>query len=199
MAQATERPRKPTFYEVVFEGAPKRVRGFLAGLRLGVGGESTIFYHYDECVHHEGLGARLAEMVHLSKQDCHVIVDTDLKRRLQKLAPRIEAEAQLRIRSSRFIRSASLPFHFEAFADRYGQEISYRLHNLPDGLRLVDFEQDEKRDPRAEGVEAYAPAHHYEIRGSGRVVGRVDLLIEARRLLDSHPLIAVGEITLKLA
>ncbi len=43
------------------------------------------------------------------------------------------------------------------------------LTALPAGVKLTGRRAAEKRDPRAKGVEAYAPAHDYEIEGGGTV------------------------------
>jgi hypothetical protein len=194
-----KRTAKPSFFQVVLEGSPKLVCGFLNGLMMGSGKEGTVFFCHDEGIDYESLTGRLAELIHLHPRDCHVIVDRETQSYLKRLAPRIEQTLGLKILSSRHIRSATLPFHFVAYARRYGVEIMGKLHSLPDGVRLVDFEKKERKDPSAAGIETYAPAHEYEIKGEGKIVGRVDLVILARRDLDSHPLIEPGKIELQLA
>jgi hypothetical protein len=196
---AAARTVKQTFYEVVLEGSPKLVCGFLNGLMMGSGRQGRVFFCHDEGIDYESLTSRLAELVHLHPRDCHVIVDKDTRNYLHRLAPRMEESMGLKLISSRHIRTATFPFHFVAYARRYGVEILGKLHSLPEGVRLEDFHQHEKVDPGAAGVESYAPAHDYEIRGEGNVIGPADRVIEARRGLDGHPLIEVGKIRLTLA
>ena len=92
-----------------------------------------------------------------------------------------------------------MTFGFEAFAKRYNDEIVEVLRNLPAGLRADGFQHNVKLDPSAKGVEAYAPTHDYEAKGTGTVVGRVDLVIELKRKLRDFPLVKSDEIELKLA
>ncbi|MFH1842310.1 MAG: hypothetical protein ABIF77_03815 [bacterium] len=191
--------KRPTFHEIVLEGSPKTVNGFLAGLLLGSGLDGQVFYCHAEDVNHESVPSRLAELIRLHPRDCHVIVDSDTKKLLERLGDRIEATTGLRLVSSRHIRSASMGFHFEAYAPRYAQDILGRLHALPSGLRLQEFEKEEKMDPKAVGIEAYAPAHDYEMKGAGSIVGRIDLLIETRRELLQQPLLKLDGIKLNLA
>jgi hypothetical protein len=195
----TQKAKKMSFYEVVLEGSPKTACGFLAGLLLGSEREGTVFFCQDEGISFESFTDKLAELVRLHPRDCHIIVDAETRNYLTKLAPRIEKETGLRITSCRHIRSASMGFHFEAYGRRYAQEILGKLHSLPAGLRLVDFTSKEDTHPEAAGIEAYTPAHDYEFTGEGRIVGRIDLLIMARRDLDRQPLLQLDRIELNLA
>ncbi len=190
---------KPSFYEVVFQGKPKAVRAFMGGLNMGLDGEHTIFYSFQESVSHEGKAERLAELVGVRATDCHVIVAAAISARLKQLKKRIGQETGLEITAHRRISSGSLKFSFEAFAPRYNDEIMKVLKKLPAGLKLQDFEHDVNIDPAAEGVEAYAVAHHYEASCQGRITGRIDLLIELKRTLDAYPLVKDEDILLKLA
>lgn len=196
---ASKQDRKPSFYEVVLEGSPKTVCGFLAGLLLGSGREGTVFFCHDAGIAYESFSGRLAELIRLHPRDCHVIVDGETRKYLQRLAPRIKEQTGLRLASSRYIRSAGMRFQFEAFARRYAQEILGKLYALPQGLRLVDFETKETVTPEAAGIETYTPAHDYEFKGKGRITGRIDLLITCRRDLETLPLLRLNPIRLNLA
>ena len=191
--------KNPSFYEVVFKGSKKKARGLLSGLQLGWGGDATIFFNYDEGIFHEGVGEKVAELIHLKPIDCHVVVDADTCARLKKLKKSINSHLELEILAFRHIRSATLRFDYEAFAPKYLDEIKALLDALPRGLKLIDCEEKVSSDPSAKGAEGYSPVHHFEAKGEGTIKGRVDLLIEARRALDRHPLISVDEIRLSMA
>ncbi len=201
MAESGKRARRPSFYEVVMKGSPKVAVGFLAGLALGSGTEQEIYYCHEDAIEEqeEGLSGRLADFLRLHPQDCRAIVGRPLRDQLRRLRERIEAETGLQVLALNHVRSAELTFHYEAYALRYAEQIQARLDDLPAGLRLLDHEKQENIDPDARGVEIYSPTHDYEIKGHGRIVGRVDLVIRARRELDAHPLIHVGRIELKRA
>jgi hypothetical protein len=62
------------------------------------------------------------------------------------------------------------------------------------GLRLSgDCDFRERSDPRAQGSEAYAPAHDYEARGRGAVEGPVDSLLALHRACREEELLQVGQ------
>jgi len=187
----------PRFNEVVFRGKPKVVKAFLKGLMMGAGRDATVFFSFDEGVHHEGKTEKLKEMFGIRAIDCHVIVDGDGSAFLKKMARRIVTETGLEITANRTIRSASMSFTYTAYARRYSVEIVNLLKDLPQGLRLQGYRHDEKLDPTAKGVEAYSVAHDFEATGSGKVTGRVDLLIALKRSFADHPLIDSEDIILK--
>ena len=199
MPSASKPTTRPSFYEVVFQGSPKVVRGFLAGLQIGCGEQTTVLYHFDAEIFDESQAGRLAERIGFKRADCHVVVDRSLCDRLRKLADEIAEETGLVIESCRNVRSAELSFKFTVYARRYQQDIMKLIKELPAGLRVADFRYSEDVDPGAEGIEAYAPAHDYAAHGEGKIVGRVDLLVEHRRKLARQPLIEAGKIQLKLA
>ena len=190
---------KPSFYEVVFQGKPKAVKAFMGGLNMGLDGEHTIFYSFQDGVFHEGKSERLAEFVGVRATDCHVIVDAAISAKLKQIKKRIPRDTGLEITAHRRIGSAALAFSFEAFAPRYNDEIMKVLKKLPAGLRLQDFKHNVNIDPKAKGIEAYAVAHHYEACGEGRVTGPINLLIGLKRTFDDYPLIKDEDIVLKLA
>ncbi|MBU2503311.1 hypothetical protein KJ682_18425 [bacterium] len=187
------------FYEVVFQGKPKVVRAFVAGLLLGSDREATVFYNFDEGVQYEGKAERLAEKIGLRTAGCHLIVDGETSAYLKAMAKPIAENGGLEISAHRRIRSASMDFRYHAFAQRYDEEIVKLVKNLPEGLKLRGFKHDVKLDPKAEGIEAYTPSHHFEACGEGQIHGSIDLLIGLRRALKEFPLIEAGEIELKLA
>jgi len=188
-----------TFYEVEIQGPPKVIFGFISGFLLGSGEDTTAYCCLDDDVAHEGIGERLAELVRLRPRDVHVVLDNSTTKLLKKVARRMKQETGLELVSCRHIRSASFHFKFDAYALRYDIEIMDLLKELPRGVRLVDFEREVVIDPKAKGIESYAPAHHYEVRGSGTITGRIDLVIEMRRKINQHPLIKPKSIQLNLA
>ena len=188
----------PVFYEVVFQGKPKVVRAFLSGLVLGSRKSATIFYSFLDGVHHEGKAEKLAEMVGFRSMDCHVIVDAVTSDLLKKLGKKIAAETGLGITSHRKIRGASLFFEYHAFARQYDEEILAVINGLPTALNARSFRHEVTEDPKARGVEAYTPAHHFEACGKGTITGPVDQVIELKKTFTKYPLIKAEDVLLKL-
>ena len=189
----------PTFYEVVFRGKPKVVRAFLSGLVLGSCDGATVYYSFLDGVHHEGKAEKLAEMVGIRGTDCHVIVDIEVSALLKKLAKKIAAETGLAINSHRKIRGASLSFEYHAYARQYDEEIITMIKKLPSELNTRGFKHQEKVNPKARGVEAYAPAHHFEACGEGAITGPINLVIELKKSFADYPLIKAEDVVLKLS
>jgi hypothetical protein len=190
---------KPSFYEVIFKGSPQAVRGLLTGMALAGQEPQSAFFNFESGVFHEELGEKLAELVHLRHHDCHLIIDGVTATRIKKTAARIQESSGLELVSCRHIRSAEFGFNYSVYARRYDEEIADLLDDLPQGIKLMDFERRERLDPDARGIEAYTPVHDFEADGEGKVRGRVDLLIDVRQQLDRHPLIKAGLIRLNLA
>jgi hypothetical protein len=190
---------KKSFYEVVFRGKPKVVRAFMKGFVMGTLEDAVVIYSYNSGIFHEGKVEKVAELVGLRSDDCHLVVDSRTSALLKKRAKRILAETGLKITSHRHIRSSSMHFKFKAFAPRYNQEIMDLVKNLSAGLRLEGFQHEVKLNPEAKGIEAYSVVHHYEACGEATVVGRIDLMVELKKKFADYPLIKAEEIVLKLA
>lgn len=190
---------RQTFYEVVFQGKPKVVRAFLIGFVMGNVDDARVFFNFTDGIFHEGKAEKLKEMVGIRGTDCHAVVDAGTSALLKKMKKRIEAETGLVITSHRAIRSASMKFCFQAFAPKYNEEIVHLVKTLPTGLKVQGFEHNVRLDPKAKGIEAYSPAHHYEATGEATITGRIDLLVELKRSFADYPLIKAEDILLKLA
>jgi hypothetical protein len=190
---------RQTFYEVVFQGKPKVVRAFLTGFIMGNVDDATVFYNFTDGIFHEGKTEKLKEMVGIRGTDCHVVVDASTSGLLKKMKKKIEAQTGLAITSHRSIRSASMEFCFQAFAPKYNEEIVHLVRTLPAGLKIQGFKHDVRLDPKAKGIEAYSPAHHYEAKGEATITGRIDLLVDLKRRFADYPLINAEDIVLNLA
>lgn len=179
----------PVFFEVVLEGVAEAGRGFLCGLLLGSGQPGYLEFPPEHAPPGRTLGDRLRGMVGLSPHECRAIIDQASRDRLVALSSRLESEAGLRLSEEGRVRAARFPFHYQAFARRYGEEIRTLLKGLPGGLTVEGGDPVETLDPEARGLEVYSPVHDYEITGEGSISGRIDLVIEARRRLAEHPLV----------
>jgi len=190
---------KPSFYEVVFRGKPKVVRGFLHGLTLGANPDAQVFFSFTDGINHEGKVERFVEKVGLRNPEVHVVVDAETSRIIKSLAKRIVQQTGLEIVTHRRVKSARLPFRFHAYTPKLDDEILALVKKIPAGVKLKDFRHNVTSDPASKGVEAYAPAHDYEATGEGELVGPVDLLVDLRRKMHDIPLIEDQDIELTLA
>ena len=194
-----KKPVNRNFYEVILSGPHDLVHGCLTGLWLGAGLEHGPIFGHEEAVEGPSLGDTIKEFIHVHAHECHVILDSPLRSLLKKNAKRLFAESGVAVVSERRIRKAAFDFEYKVYARRYDEEIQSVLKRLPGGVKLIDHVREERLDPKAKGVEAYSPVHHYEVSGEGIVRGRFDHVAAARRILDEHPLIDAGLIDLELA
>ncbi|MFN8177293.1 MAG: hypothetical protein U0167_05165 [bacterium] len=185
------------FYEVAVEGHFERSHGLLLGLVLGAGVSGKLYFSHEEGIR-ATIGERLREMVGLHAPICHAVVDEAVRALFERRKADLAAH-DVRLAEVRAIRSSRFAFHYRAYAPRYTQEIQALLSALPEGVTREGGEPRERVDETSVGIEAYAPAHHYECDGAGTVGGRVDLVIDARRRLAGHPLVKVERIELELA
>jgi hypothetical protein len=184
------------FYEIVLEGNPEHNRGLLIGLLRGSGIDGTLYFSYEEGVSCS-IGEKLRGMV--GHAAVHAIVDSPLRDLLKRHQKYFQTECGSSIVDDKRIRSAQFEFQYHAYARRYGKEIQELIKSLPRGLKIEGGKPQETLDKGAKGIEAYSPAHHYEVEGEGTIGGRIDHVIEARKRLDHHPLVQVGAIELQLA
>ena len=189
-----------TFYRLILVGPEEMVHGFLTGLAIGAGHHAHYYYtDTDEFADDDSKVSRLEEWLKLKARRTQVAVDNGTRALLRKHRRRMVHETGIVLEEERRIRAASFTFHYEAYAARYRDEIDAVLQALPAGCRLLNHERDERVDPSARGAELYSPTHDYELKGSGTIRGRLDRVVEAYEILDSHPLIQPDPIALELA
>jgi hypothetical protein len=187
------------FHEMVLAVTPDCSRGLIAGLIIGSGAGGQAYTDLEDDLAKPSLGSRLRELVGLQAAASRVIVDDQIRQLLHRHARRLESETGARIIAERQVQSGHFAFSYRAYTRPHAQEIRGLLGSLPSGVQLADHRAEEKVDPRAAGVEAYTPAHEYELKGEGRLRGRIDQIIEARRPLAAHPFVQVERIELDYA
>jgi hypothetical protein len=188
----------PAFYEIELAGPEERGHGLLAGLLMSPGGSGGHVFYSSELEEGRPLLRRLLRDV-ASGGGCRAVVDGGMLQLLRRLAPRLEAEAGLRLREHGAVRSARFAFRYHAFTQRHASEIRGVLAALPEGVRLEDAQENQSVDPDARGVELYSPAHDYELKGHATATGRLDRLVAAHQLLEAHPLFEPGAIELEMS
>jgi hypothetical protein len=183
---------------LLVEGGAERCKGLLLGLLLGSGSAARILFCEESGIT-TPLGERFLQAVRLRAVGTHMVTDSEGRRLIRQHAKALD-DAGMRIVEDRKIVEGRFRYRFHAFARRYAHEIQELLETLPAELRHEAGERREKVDPRATPTEGYAPVHDYEIEGDGAVHGaRIDLLVEARRKLDDHPLVKAEPIELEVA
>lgn len=196
---STRRPQPPaeTYVELLLAGAEEACRGLVAGLRLGTGESVVAIAGLDDELEKPSLGERLRELIDHQDALSHLVISARFAALLRGQSERL-AEAGLRLVAEQPVASAAFAFSLHVFTRTQAEPIRALLAALPAGARLEDYSEREQVDAGAAGVEVYSSVHDYELKGKGRVAGRVDAVIATRRLLAAQPLVDVERIELEL-
>ena len=196
--KTTKRGPASSFYEIVMNGPHDLAHGYMTGLIQGSGHAACYYDGPSEGVSDLSLKSRTKQFLHILPHENHFIVDNKTRSLLKRNLDKMHEQTGLELISERRILKAHFTFTFMAWASAYIQQINALLKTLPRGLKLVNYSFKENIDKSAKGAEGYAPLHDYEVAGSGEVRGRIDLVIAARHIVLSHPLIEADSIELEL-
>ncbi len=174
--------KSETWVEMELEGSADQAVAFVEGFRLAMWGEEAVWFCDEENVRLEGILDGIRSILHLER---HVILRKDLAEKIASVlsrSPRLDLE----VKSIREIEYAELEFGYELYSREEAEKIRGLVEkDLPEGVRLEDYEPEEEVEEDAKGVELYGPVHDYTLRAKGRYVGPVPGIIEmGRRLAD---------------
>ncbi len=187
------------YLEVVLEGHYELIFGLLEGFKLGSGKEGIYYFNKKVGVKTETLSEVIKEWVSFANKMHHIIIEEGFYNDLMSKIKGAKEQKQIHVKyvkSSKLIKGGSFDFSFKTFGKKYGDEIKEMFKSLPVGIELMDFKEEEKVDKDAKGVEMYAPAHDYELKGSGKIKGDIKAVIDFRHKLDLHPLVEPQDIKL---
>jgi hypothetical protein len=187
------------YCEIVLEGSRGRARGFIDGFLAGRHALPGLLSDAEEeGFDVETLRQRIREAVHPRSETSHLLVE---ERRVDAVAEAVAEAAErgipARVVSTRAIAGARFRFTMSAYSEEGASRVRGAFERLPDGVRLMpDTTFQERRDPAARGVEAYAPAHAYELRGEGGVEGDLEGVLALLRLCRREEIVRVTEAAL---
>jgi hypothetical protein len=187
------------YYEVVIEGSFDLIKGFVLGFLQGRGIEGEAVFSAERHVKQsEGMGQLLRQLTRRGNKSS-IIIGQGVGRLLQEALARVGDDLDLKVLSIREIKSADFDFEFRTYAKKAGEALKDTFKNLPAGIALEGLDLKEDVRPEAKGVEAYAPLHHYEIRGKGRVTGDAKAVIDFYDRIEHNELIELGDIRLEFS
>jgi hypothetical protein len=184
------------YHEVVIEGARGRAYGFVEGFLVARGMVGRMYEMESEGFDCSPLRERVRELFHPSDQTYHTLVPGNELPVIRLAAAEAQARGlKVAIHDERPVEGVRFRFSFRIYSRPYAARIRGWFENPPEGATLSeDASFDETTNPEGAGVEAYAPAHEYELAGQGAVSGNVDGVIELYRrcrteeLVHLHPL-----------
>lgn len=107
----------------------------------------------------------------MKESQVHLVVEKALLTALMEAISSTSKTVALKILSVRRILAASFDFSLKAFSRQVADNIKQRISELPEGIEVNFSKWHEEVRPEDKGIEAYAPAHDYELHASGHVKG----------------------------
>ena len=184
------------FVVVELSGSGSQAVGFVEGFRLGSGHDGPVWFAGREELGLDGFLMNLREKLHL---ELHAVMTAEFAGKLTEAienAPMIE----LKVTETTEVTGAELGFKFKCFSREQADEVRTIIHqDLPEGVELLGYEEEESVDPEAKGFELYAPTHEYVLVGKGRYAGGVPGVIAIAHRLDENDFIHPEKIQLNPA
>ena len=186
------------FREIVIEGPRGWSRGFLEGFLHARGLGDAIFDGEAEGFACAPVGERLHELLHPSSSVMHVLAREDCVEDVHRAVREAATEdPHVAVRGEREITGARLAFRFTIYARDHAQRVRSLVDPPPPGTRpSPDTSFRERIDPEARGVEAFAPAHDYELHGEGAVEGDLEAVVALARRCREEELIRIESLEL---
>jgi hypothetical protein len=183
--------------EMVVEADFGLTRGFVIGYLMGRSLPPEVFFHRICGIHSKSLVEYLMEQVGLAPEATYFVACGPAASALLEVFS-TTAPLGIRLLHTREVVSARFRFSYKAFSEEDGARLLQLFSDLPPGVVLSDDYQPEQEVHEEDaGVEAYAPAHHYQLRVHGEVSGAVKGVLTLGRACEMENLVDKGEIELE--
>jgi len=179
------------YIEIVVYGPYFLVKGFLTGFLEGRGSTARIVFNKEEHIATEGITEKIMELVGLHGDVVHVIVPVATRDLLLDAMKKHENDWGISVKGESRVSEASFDFEFKVYGTEYAKEIKELFDNPPEGVTISGYSPKEEINEDAEGLEAYAPMHHYIFSGRGSVSGSFIEVLKMFRTARDNPLISV--------
>ena len=192
----------PGFELLVVEGPESALRGCVAGWGAGEGRSTedvarTVLRCEDFGVLTESPLEKVVEVLrpgHVS----HLLVRQDAAEAF--LRALLSHGGGLKVRGRRRVLGARFEFQYEIFSRPEGEAVLALFEALPAGVTLSpDYRPEASADADAEGVEMYAPVHHYVLRARGTARGPLPGILAMHERMRKHERIRARDVLLDLA
>ena len=187
------------YYEVVVEGRPEYVNGFVHGLIAGRGGAGDAFFGEDFEIDEERPLEILSRLVGLREEHTVLLVEETVLGLLKEVIGGGRREGGMKLISTRKIREASFKYSFATFSRETGAALDKLLTSIPPGVFAEPpYAPEHRETPEGQGVEAYTPLHDYELKAAGRIRGECGGVCRCYELLKRHEVVELGPMELSL-
>ncbi len=179
------------YVQVVFEAKEEFIRGYLQGFMAGKGATWRYFFNHNAGIKAESLKEKIREWTSLSDKYQYLILPQELYDGVK--------QSGLQVLSSQPVAAGKFSVTVKCACAKETQEIKKIIAEKPADLQTLDWQEDEKTDKKAHGVELYTPAHEYTCEASGSFAGEIETVIEFRRKLAEHSVVDARQIELEFA
>jgi hypothetical protein len=181
------------YVELELKGSADQAIGFVEGLRLGTPEVEKVWYSSRESLESGGIVEAFWRRI---GKEVRVIMPQPLAETVRDALAECDV-LDLEAGDVEPIDYGELEFSFHVYSRDEAEQVRRVVEDeLPDGVRLDDYDVDEKVDENARGVELYSPTHHYECSGGGRYVGAVAGIFDLAHRLDGQSFIDPGKVRL---
>lgn len=171
-----------SWHVIVVEGHERDLRAFVSGFLADRGADpDRVVFGDDVGLEPTSLHERLRALLHGGHHA--LLVPDDLATALAEALDRHGAPVDLRIADRHPVTSASFAFSADVYARDVAAAIRGVVRALPGGVHTTQHGESEAEHAEHEGVELYAPAHHYEYHVRATLAGPVAGVIAVRRRL----------------
>lgn len=185
--------------EIIVQGPERALRAFIAGFRAGRGGGSDAFLGADFDLEPSSFSTRIRELFAAGSHHlvfCPEVLAEDLVEALQHDGSAVGLVPEERRR----VLGARLSFRIELFSEELAPQVKNTLlGELPEGVTLEDFHEEEERHGGARESELYTPVHGFVYRASGGLVGPLLGVLEIWRRGRQIDFVEVSPIDLTTA
>jgi hypothetical protein len=196
-ANAQEQEMAEKYVEAIFNSDARFLNGFLLGYLAGSGKSWRFFMGSEAGIAAESVTEKLKELVGLSKDHQHVIIDQEYLACLTKDGG---AAAQAGLKSEadqpKPIASGEFSLNIKDASREDAAAIREIIRDLSPALVASAWQEKEQVHEDGKGVELYAPLHDYVYQASGSFSGEISALIDLRQKLQAHPCAHVEPIKL---
>jgi len=186
-----------SYCEVIVDGSFDLIRGFVLGFLEGKGLSGEAIFENEHHIQNENTFGQLLRFIGVKEEYIHCIVGCGFHNLLRQAVQNRGLQNEIKLISVRDIRDAYFEFNYRAYNRKLGEKFKVLFGSLPAGLRIEKGRGPEEQvHPDAKGIEAYAPLHEYELKGSGEIHGPVKEIIDFYGMLEHEEMIELGHIKL---
>lgn len=186
-----------TYTEIMIKGELALIKGFVIGFLEGRGDKGDTFVE-EERIEED---SPLEMILHFFTGHPHlvpVIAETGMVDAICKALQNRKEEIPSEVISVKDVTGAFFEFKYKTFSEEVGKSLQAFFSKLPEGIEIKPgYKPEEKITPSGKGVEAYAPLHDYELKGSGIIRGGVKEIYQFYCRAGLFEVVELGKLTLE--